>query len=195
MFARPTNGGYAQSLVLKQTKIELRRNDQTFLDALGAQSIPDPTRAGDFCRRFDEGAIEALMDAINETRLDVWKQHPSLTADTARIDADGTIVPTTGECKEGMDISYNGIWGYAPLMASLAWIIKAWVALKLPISPRWRQRHIEEQRRLLRMDFWNFLEVFSNIPAQILSTGRRLVYRLLAWNPDQQIFFRFVGAT
>ena len=33
--------------------IELRRNDETYLDALGAESIPDPTTAGDFCRRFD----------------------------------------------------------------------------------------------------------------------------------------------
>ena len=32
--------------------IELRRNDEVFLDALGAQRIPDPTTAGDFCRRF-----------------------------------------------------------------------------------------------------------------------------------------------
>jgi hypothetical protein len=32
--------------------IELRRNDETFLDALGTQRIPDPTTEGDFCRRF-----------------------------------------------------------------------------------------------------------------------------------------------
>lgn len=32
--------------------IELRRNDEVFLDALNVQSIPDPTTAGDFCRRF-----------------------------------------------------------------------------------------------------------------------------------------------
>ena len=30
--------------------IELRRNDEVFLDALGARRIPDPTTAGDFCR-------------------------------------------------------------------------------------------------------------------------------------------------
>ena len=32
--------------------IELRRNDEAFLDALGARRIPDPTTAADFCRRF-----------------------------------------------------------------------------------------------------------------------------------------------
>ena len=100
--------------------IELRRNDRVFLDALGTASIPDPTTAGDFCRRFDAARIEALMDAINETRLEVWQRCPGLVEETARIDGDGTLVPTTGACKEGMDIAYNGVWGYGPLLVSLA---------------------------------------------------------------------------
>lgn len=76
--------------------IELRRNDEAFLDALGAVSIPDPTTAGDFCRRFDEPSIHKLMDAINEARLAVWKQQPSDFFDEAVIDADSTQVGTTG---------------------------------------------------------------------------------------------------
>jgi len=100
--------------------IELRRNDEVFLDALGVQSIPDPTTAGDFCRRFDAECVEDLMSAINETRLAVWRQQPHEFFDEAVIDADGTIVETTGECKQGMDISYNGRWGYHPLLISLA---------------------------------------------------------------------------
>jgi hypothetical protein len=100
--------------------IELRRNDPAFLAALGTASIPDPTTAGDFCRRFGEGDVWDLMSAINETRVAVWKQHPTLTEETARIDADGTILPTTGECKEGMGISYKGVWGYHPLLMSLS---------------------------------------------------------------------------
>ncbi len=101
--------------------IELRRNDEVFLDALGTKSIPDPTTAGDFCRRFEPAEIHALMDAINEARLNVWRQQPaSFPQETARIDADGTLVPTQGECKEGMDIAYNGTWGYHPLVVSLA---------------------------------------------------------------------------
>ena len=46
--------------------LELRRNDEVYLDALGAQRIPDPTTAGDFCRRFTEDDVLTLMAAINE---------------------------------------------------------------------------------------------------------------------------------
>jgi hypothetical protein len=100
--------------------IELRRQDEVYLDALGAQRIPDPTTAGDFCRRFDEAAIEALQTAINETRVRVWRAQPAAFFDEAVIDADGTLAETTGACKEGMDISYEGVWGYHPLIVSLA---------------------------------------------------------------------------
>jgi Transposase DDE domain group 1 len=100
--------------------IEQRRQDDVYLDALGAQRIPDPTTAGDFCRRFDEPAIEALQAAINETRVRVWRTQPATFFEEAIIDADGTLAETSGQCKEGMDIAYNGVWGYHPLVVSLA---------------------------------------------------------------------------
>jgi hypothetical protein len=100
--------------------LELRRTDEVFLDALGARRMPDPTTAGDFCRRFDAGSIEGLMTATNEARLRVWRQQPDAFFERAVIDADGTIAETTGERKEGMDISYDGKWGYHPLVVSLA---------------------------------------------------------------------------
>lgn len=400
--------------------IELRRNDETFLNALGAESIPDPTTAGDFCRRFDASDIEDLQDAINATRLRVWRQQDaSFFAEPARIDADGTLVNTDGECKDGMALSYKRRWGYHPLlvslantgeplfitnrggnrpsaegvaprfdqaialcreagftdvllrgdtdfsltteldrwdddgvrfifgydaiaglrtradampaetyrelvrraeraiktnprqrpanvkerivvergyrnikldsedvvafdyqptactrpyrvvalrknltveagavalfddiryffyitndwtltsddivreanqrcnqenliaqlkngvralhapvntlnangaymvMASLAWSLKAWAALLLPVSPRWRARHVEQRRTLLSMEFRTFLNAFVLVPAQIIKTGRRLVYRMLSWNPWQQLFFRLAAA-
>ena len=101
--------------------IEVRRNDATFLDALGARAIPDPTTAGDFCRRFDAAAVWRLMTIVNEARLRVWQRSPrDLLGTTARIDADGSMVPTTGQCKQGMDLSHKGVWGYHPLLISLA---------------------------------------------------------------------------
>jgi len=100
--------------------IEWRRNNEVYLDALGASRIPDPTTAGDFCRRFAASDIEDLMAAVNETRLRVWARQPARFFEAAVIEADGTMAPTTGECKEGMDVSYNGTWGYHPLVVSLA---------------------------------------------------------------------------
>lgn len=399
--------------------IEVRRKDLGFLDALGARAIPDPTTAGDFCRRFAAGDIDRLMDIINDVRVGVWRQQePTFFDETARIDADGTLVGTTGECKQGMDISYKGDWGYHPLlvslantseplfivnrsgnrpshegapayfdkaielcrragwksillrgdtdfsqtihfdrwdddgvrfvfgydaskpmveraqeigegeyrelirksnqaldeleqrakqprvkeqiirereytnlrlvrediaefkhqpkkakreyhmvvvcktimeekgqmdlglraryffyvtndrtmsaeqvvreanqrcnqenlieqlkngahalraplntleanwaymvMAALAWTLKAWLALLAPISPRWRQRHEADKERLLRMDFRSFLQRIILIPAQILRTGRQLIYRFLAWRPDLPVLFRIL---
>jgi hypothetical protein len=100
--------------------IELRRNQEVYLDALGAQRIPDPTTAGDFCRRFTDADVEALMDAINETRVRVWRRQPAAFFEEATVDFDGSLAPTFGECKEGIGISYKGEWGYHPLIVSLA---------------------------------------------------------------------------
>lgn len=100
--------------------LELLRNNEVYLDAVGASRIPDPTTAGDFCRRFGERSIEGLMDAVNETRVRVWKRQPKKFLGHAHIDVDGSLVPTLGECKEGMDISYKGVWGYHPLVVSLS---------------------------------------------------------------------------
>ena len=400
--------------------IELRRNDRVYLDALGARSIPDPTTAGDFCRRFEEDHLWALQDAANETRVGVWRrQSKEFFAETARIEADGTMVSTDGDCKEGMDISYDGKWGYHPLvvslantgeplfiknrsgnrpshegvtplfdksiavcrragfkdillrgdtdfsittefdrwtedgvrfilgydaranmiekaagipdalyqdlvvraeqalltaprtkpedvkdgivrarkfrtirtvgedladfeyqpgkcrqeyrvvvlrknlsisrgeavlfneyryffyitndkdltldevvleargrcnqenlhaqlksgvhalhapvntlnanwaymvMAALAWSIKAWMALSIPVCPRWREKHQKEKDQVLRMEFRTFLARFINTPAQIIKAGRKVIYRLLAWNPWQDVFMRLLDA-
>ena len=398
--------------------IELRRNDEVFADALGAQRIPDPTTAGDFCRRFKAEDVEVLMEAINKTRVGIWRKQPKAFFDLAVID--GTLAETTGQCKEGMDISYNGKWGYHPLiislnntgeplylvnrsgnrpsyegatrrfnsaidlcldagfkrvllrgdtdftqtkalddwhgrgnvqfifgidatknlvemaeslenkawmpltrkpkytvkteprkrprnvkeaivkerefenirlqseevaefdyapghcrrsyrvvvvrknltvergewalfddvryffyitnmrrktppsivklangrcnqekligqlkggvraldmpvdnlvsnwaymvMASLAWSLKAWYALSLPKGGRWREKYKAEKEKVLRMEFQTFRNAFMNIPVQVIRTGRRLVYRVLAWNPWLEVFFRGVDA-
>jgi len=100
--------------------IELRRNDEFFLDSIGAERIPDPTTAGDFCRRFTPAHINRLQDAFDKVRLDVWEQQDESFFEQATIEMDGTIVETTGQCKQGMDISYKGIWGYHPLVFTLA---------------------------------------------------------------------------
>ncbi|MDD5037664.1 MAG: IS1380 family transposase [Methylococcaceae bacterium] len=397
--------------------LELLRNDEAYLNALGARRVPDPTTAGDYCRRFDTAAIFHLQAIFNAIRGKVWQQQPKSFFGEAILEADGTMVETTGECKEGMDINHKGQWGYHALVlslantgeplfvvnrsgnrpsheqaafyfdraislcrqagfqkirlrgdtdftqtehldawdrqgvkfvfgidatkklyelagnlppdtwktlvrrakhqvktrprqrppnvkqqvvearefedirlvkehvaefcyrpvkckrayrvvvvwkeldvyrgqqrlfddarcffyisndaeksaeaivfdanhrcnqenllgqlksgvrsltapvdsllsnwaymviGSLAWSLKAWSALMLPEAGRWREVHREEKRKLLRMDFSTFRAAMMRIPAQILSTGRRIVYRLLAWNPWQHVFFRLL---
>lgn len=100
--------------------LELRRKDEAYLNALGAQRIPDPTTAGDFCRRFSTWDIIALQESFNQARLKVWKQQPDAFFDLAIIEADGTQVETYGEHKEGMSMNYKKEWGYHPLAVTLA---------------------------------------------------------------------------
>jgi hypothetical protein len=100
--------------------IELRRNDVVFLDALGADRIPDPTTAGDFCRRFTSDDVETLQDIFDQTRIKVWQQQPADFFEEAILDVDGTLVSTGAGCKQGVDIAYDGTWGYHPLIISLA---------------------------------------------------------------------------
>ena len=100
--------------------IERQRNDEAYLDGLAAKTIPDPTTAGDFCRRFQMPEVVTLMETINEVRLGVWGRQPKEFFRQAVIDADGTLATTYGQCKEGMDISFKGQWGYHPLVISLA---------------------------------------------------------------------------
>lgn len=104
----------------KLEDLELLREDEAYMDLLGAPRIPDPTTAGDFLRRFSALDVIALMDAVNEIRVKLWNlQRPDFRR-RAIIDADGTISPTDGEKKLGMGMSYKGIWGYHPLLVSLA---------------------------------------------------------------------------
>jgi hypothetical protein len=100
--------------------IEVLRQDEAFMDMLGAQRIPDPTTAGDFLRRFGGEDIEALQDAINHVRLKVWRSRKRQLGPTAIIDVDGSFTPTLGEKKQDMGFSYKGAWGYMPLLVSLA---------------------------------------------------------------------------
>ena len=84
-------------------------------------------------------------------------------------------------------------WAYM-VMASLAWTLKAWFALLLPAKGRWAQKHAAEKQRVLRMAFKTFLNAFVRVPCQIIRSGRRIVYRLLSWNPWQHVFMRGVEA-
>jgi hypothetical protein len=100
--------------------LETLRHDEVLLDALGARRIPDPTTAGDFCRRYTQDTIQILQDIIDDTRIQVWAKQPSAFFEQAILDMDGFLVATSGQCKHGMDIAYDGTWGYHPLVLTLA---------------------------------------------------------------------------
>jgi len=130
--------------------IELLRQNEAWLNALGAEIIPDPTTAGDFLRRFKEQDIIDLMEAINTTRKLIWNKQSKDFHKEAIINIDGTLTKTTGECKEGMDISYKGVWGYHPLIISLAKTREALYIINRPgnapshlDSAQWIDRSLE----------------------------------------------------
>ena len=82
-------------------------------------------------------------------------------------------------------------WAYM-VMASLAWSLKAWSALLVPVTARHAEKHEAEKRTLLRMEFGTYCAAFLQMPCQIVRGGRRLVYRLLSWNRWQGVFLRLV---
>jgi hypothetical protein len=82
-------------------------------------------------------------------------------------------------------------WAYM-VMASLAWTLKAWSALLVPVAPRHAAKHAAEKRSWLRMEFASFCAAVIQMPCQIVRSGRRLIYRLLSWNPWQGMFLRLV---
>jgi hypothetical protein len=101
--------------------VDRLRHDVPLMNGLGARLLPDPTTTGDFLRRFTEADLLTLMNAINSVRPKLWAgRGTDLFGQVVFLDADGTVVATTGELKQGMDISYKGIWGYAPLLITLA---------------------------------------------------------------------------
>ena len=132
--------------------IERLRHDVAYMNSLGADLIPDPTTAGDFCRRFTEADVIRLMGCINAVRPKLWQgRGRDLLGEVSYLDVDGTLAPTLGERKQGMDISYKGIWGYAPLIVSLANVREVLYVVNRPgnvpshtDAPRWIDKAIND---------------------------------------------------
>lgn len=181
--------------------LELRRQDEAYLNLLGAARIPDPTTAGDFCRRFQPGDLQHLQEAYDVARQKVWARQPPEFFAEARIDADGKMVATDAECKDGIDIAYNGVWGYHPLVVSLA---NTKEVLRLKNRPGNRPSHegaaalLDEcialcreagfRRIVLRCDQENLLAQLGACRAlhapvnDLLSNGAYMLMTSLAWN-------------
>jgi len=71
-------------------------------------------------------------------------------------------------------------WAYM-VMTALAWNLKAWYGLLMPN----RGRGLE----LMAMEFRRFLHSIILLPAQIVRTGRRIIYRILSYNRWMKDFF------
>lgn len=84
-------------------------------------------------------------------------------------------------------------WAYM-VTASPAWTMKAWFARSLPETGRWAAKYKSEKSTVLRMEFKTFLNAFLRVPCQIIRGGRRIIYRLLSWNPWPHVLLRAVEA-
>lgn len=58
-------------------------------------------------------------------------------------------------------------------IACLAWNLKAWIGLLWPDAA--------EGRDIIRMEYRRFVATVIAIPCQVISTGRMIVHRFLAW--------------
>lgn len=97
------------------------RGDVPMLDALNVETLPHPTTAGDFQRRFDESQIAELQKVFLKCGvMQLGACLPDSEKKLGIVHADGTLSPTDAECMEGIGYSYKKLWGYHPLVLSLA---------------------------------------------------------------------------
>jgi hypothetical protein len=81
----------------------------------------------------------------------------------------------------GQDLNSN--WAYT-VIASLAWTLKSWMGLLLP--------HKTTGYNIIRMEFKRFLAAFINIPAQILTKGGQIIFRIANYMEQAPVFLSFV---
>jgi len=80
-------------------------------------------------------------------------------------------------------------WAYM-VMTSLAWTLKAWAALAVPVQGRWMDKHQAERTAILRMEFKTFVNAMIRIPCQVVRKSRRRILRVISWNEYLPAFFR-----
>lgn len=95
--------------------LEALREDTAIQKAIGRRNIPDPTTAGDFCRRFSLGHIFQMNRAYGEIQQAVYARRPEIGSWTVDVDAKAHEVH--GEKKQGAAINYDGIYSLQPLYA------------------------------------------------------------------------------
>jgi hypothetical protein len=154
--------------------LEFLRNDEGYLDALGATRIPDPTTAGDFCRRFDEGRIDTLQEVFNDARVKVWSEQAAVSLDR-----------TVALCRRAgfRQVRLRGDTDFSQTEHLDRWSTDG-VTFVFGIQAM-QSLYVHAENLPLR-------RAFMAVPAQIISTGRRIVFRLLSWNPWQHVFFRLL---
>ena len=80
-------------------------------------------------------------------------------------------------------------WAYM-LMTSLAWTLKAWAALQVPVEGRWKEKHTAERETILRMEFKTFVNAMIRIPCQVVRKSHQRILRVLSWSEYLPVFFR-----
>jgi hypothetical protein len=166
--------------------LERLRQDEGYLQVLGASRLPAPSTAGDFLRRFTtEEPLVRLQEAINGVRQEVWRRQPASFRARAILDVDGTHAPTQGECKEGMGLSHEGIWGYAPLIVSLSGTREVLYLVNRPGNAVSHEGAVEWMDRALALTRGTFQEVWLRG-----DTDFSLTAHLDRWD-EQGVFFVF----
>jgi hypothetical protein len=95
--------------------LEALREDVAIKKVIGRKDIPDPTTAGDFCRRFTLGHILQIERAFCEIQQAVYTRRPEITKWT--IDVDAKVHEVYGKQKQGAARSYSGVYSLQPLYA------------------------------------------------------------------------------